>query len=340
MDSITQAVLGAGVAAFIAPKEFRKRALLAGAILGTLPDLDILIHHSNDLDRFVEHRGFSHSLFVLSILPLALMPLFARFFKNISKARLYFLIGLPLITHPLLDSLTSYGTQLFYPLKTTPIFISSIFIVDFLYTSWLLIGVFFYLYSEKFRWINSLALFISCAYLVFGLSMQQVAKNQLIKAYPESKKNDWFVGALTASPFCWHGVLVKEDLYIETAFNIFNPSFMPAQTYEIIKKSDYPKSPALEKLLWFNPKSVLRQKGEQLLTSDLRMGEFGYYNFEFIIKPDKKAGQGLGWGKKDKWQVKFQNKAYDEYEKRMSEEKQNMLKQKLNQFGRCLKGGI
>jgi len=42
MDSLTQIVLGGAVAAAIAPAGHRRAALLAGAALGTLPDLDAL----------------------------------------------------------------------------------------------------------------------------------------------------------------------------------------------------------------------------------------------------------------------------------------------------------
>ena len=42
MDSLTQIVLGGAVAAAIAPPGHRRAALLAGAALGTLPDLDAL----------------------------------------------------------------------------------------------------------------------------------------------------------------------------------------------------------------------------------------------------------------------------------------------------------
>ena len=40
MDSLTQIVLGASVAAAVVPAAHRRAALLAGAALGTLPDLD------------------------------------------------------------------------------------------------------------------------------------------------------------------------------------------------------------------------------------------------------------------------------------------------------------
>ncbi|PIE44550.1 MAG: hypothetical protein CSA45_06465 [Gammaproteobacteria bacterium] len=61
MDSITQVLLGSAVAAGVAPKGYRKRAMLTGAVLGTLPDLDVFMHYASDVDNFTHHRGFSHS---------------------------------------------------------------------------------------------------------------------------------------------------------------------------------------------------------------------------------------------------------------------------------------
>ena len=55
MDSLSQIVLGGALAAAIAPAGHRRAALLAGAALGTLPDLDSLViplltELSNEID--------------------------------------------------------------------------------------------------------------------------------------------------------------------------------------------------------------------------------------------------------------------------------------------------
>ena len=42
MDSLTQIALGSAVAALIAPARHRRAALIAGGVLGTLPDLDVI----------------------------------------------------------------------------------------------------------------------------------------------------------------------------------------------------------------------------------------------------------------------------------------------------------
>ena len=63
MDSITQFVLGAAVGQVILGKEAKNKALLWGAVAGTIPDLDIIPGQFVDtVTRLEMHRGFSHSL--------------------------------------------------------------------------------------------------------------------------------------------------------------------------------------------------------------------------------------------------------------------------------------
>ena len=71
MDSLSQAVLGASVGGAVLARPLGRRALLGGALLGTLPDLDVLIDYGDAVANFTEHRGFSHSLLVL--LPVSLL---------------------------------------------------------------------------------------------------------------------------------------------------------------------------------------------------------------------------------------------------------------------------
>ena len=50
--------------AVIGQKVGPRRAALTGAILGTLPDLDVFLAPDDPIDAFVQHRGWSHSLLV------------------------------------------------------------------------------------------------------------------------------------------------------------------------------------------------------------------------------------------------------------------------------------
>ena len=65
MDSITQIVLGAACGEAVLGKKIGNKALLFGAIGGTIPDLDVFTSrwlYSNEIDIMAAHRGFSHSI--------------------------------------------------------------------------------------------------------------------------------------------------------------------------------------------------------------------------------------------------------------------------------------
>ena len=143
MDSITQALLGASVQASLLGRWQGRKALLYGAMLGTLPDLDVVINYGDAVANMTYHRGFSHSLFVLSLVAVVLTWLARRIrpHPDYSAMRLFLTLWLVLITHVTLDAFTSYGTQLFWPLQTTPVAWSSVFIIDPLYSVPLLLGV-------------------------------------------------------------------------------------------------------------------------------------------------------------------------------------------------------
>ena len=71
MDSLTQVVLGSTVAALAVPAKHRRAALVVGAVLGTVPDLDVLwfgLAGSDAVTTVTWHRGPSHALLVLAAL--------------------------------------------------------------------------------------------------------------------------------------------------------------------------------------------------------------------------------------------------------------------------------
>lgn len=135
--------LGACVTAACVPRGHRRKALIAGAMLGTLPDLDVFIDFGDVVRNFTYHRGFSHSLLVLPGVAALIWLALRRWWAPVREAPRHWLlaISLALLTHPLLDAHTAYGTQLFWPLAFTPTSWSTIFIIDPLYTLPLLVGV-------------------------------------------------------------------------------------------------------------------------------------------------------------------------------------------------------
>lgn len=64
MDSLTQIVLGAAVGEVVLGKRLGNRAMLWGAIAGTIPDLDVMVGSifMSKIDSLAFHRGISHSI--------------------------------------------------------------------------------------------------------------------------------------------------------------------------------------------------------------------------------------------------------------------------------------
>ena len=65
MDSLTQIVLGAACGEAALGKKIGNKALLFGAIGGTIPDLDVFVgswFYGNEIDAMAFHRGFMHSI--------------------------------------------------------------------------------------------------------------------------------------------------------------------------------------------------------------------------------------------------------------------------------------
>ncbi|MBM72105.1 MAG: hypothetical protein CL847_04920 [Crocinitomicaceae bacterium] len=64
MDSLSQITLGASVGEVILGKKIGNRAMVWGAVAGTIPDLDVIGNYfMTDLQGLLLHRGITHSLF-------------------------------------------------------------------------------------------------------------------------------------------------------------------------------------------------------------------------------------------------------------------------------------
>ncbi|MCG8360225.1 MAG: metal-dependent hydrolase, partial [Kiloniellales bacterium] len=123
MDSLTQLALGAGVGlAVLGPRVGPRRAALVGAVLGTLPDLDVVVPFDDPVDDFTLHRGPSHSLFVHAVVTPLFGEALMRLFKDLRGERLRAYLGVYLCfaTHALIDAATIYGTRIFWPLWPEP----------------------------------------------------------------------------------------------------------------------------------------------------------------------------------------------------------------------------
>lgn len=191
MDSLTQATLGAAVGEAVLGKKTGNKAAVIGAIIGTIPDLDVLlVPFFNEFQKISLHRGYSHSILfcLLGAFLFAYVLSKIKFTREVSFSRLWLFSFLALFTHILLDAFTSYGTQLFLPFTDWRVSFDSISIIDPFYTVPLLIGVlisvFYFRKTDEKRGLpNTIGLIVSSLYLLFTLAnkqhIEQVFNSQL-----------------------------------------------------------------------------------------------------------------------------------------------------------------
>ena len=191
MDSITQATLGAAVGHICWQDRLGRKALIAGAMLGTLPDLDVLIYpFLDEVQRLYWHRGESHSVWFLLLGSIGIGWLLSRHYRAKQFEVLQTTTGVFLIlsTHVLIDLFNVYGTQLLAPISSKGFALNNMFIIDPLFTLPLLFGVIgAYLVKQQavaYR-INQIGLLLATLYAVWSLSAQSIADHKFRMALAE-----------------------------------------------------------------------------------------------------------------------------------------------------------
>ena len=187
MDSITHIVLGATIGEALAGRKLGKKALLLGAIVQSLPDIDFVASFWLDASRDVWfHRGITHSfLFVLLVTPL-LTLIAQRVFRpsgagivgsgaapQMSTKDWLIFFGLQLFVHIFIDAFNAYGTGWFEPFSHVRISFHVLFVADPFYSCWLAISFLALLILKKDnparkKWVR-FGLLLSSVYLCYCL---------------------------------------------------------------------------------------------------------------------------------------------------------------------------
>lgn len=222
MDPVTQGVVGAVFAQTQGPKASLAKAAVIGALAGMAADLDILIRSSTDPLLVLDyHRQFSHSIFFIPVgallCSLLFYPLFARrWHLSFRQTYSWSLIGYA--THGILDTCTTYGTMLFWPLSYTRYSFDIVSVVDPLFTVPLLIAL---IATTKYRSRRYLSWGMVWAglYLAVGFIQHERAVN-LGAEVAESRGHEWLriqVKPSFANLAVWKVIYETEDRYFVTA---------------------------------------------------------------------------------------------------------------------------
>ena len=304
MDSFTQIVLGAAVAAAVAPQQHRRGALLAGGGVGTLAALDVLplnLITDDPVARMTWHRSWSHSLIVLPFVAWAIWAWFRSRGGRVAQSptRWFWAMQAALLTHPLLDAFTVYGTQLLWPLPMQPVMWSSVFIIDPLYTVWLLLACLVAWFARERRVAQpALVLGLALSSLYLGLSM--LAKQQVERVAERTLAAQGLADAPRFSvpmPFnilLWRVVAMTPDGFVEGERSLVadgGAMRLRHHASDVVAMEQVRDLPAVQRLHWFNRGFMKAQAREgELVVSDLRMGAEPDYSFRFAVARKEDGG--------------------------------------------------
>jgi inner membrane protein len=214
MDCITHTLTGGVIARAVDDEKVGNWGTIAGLVTGFFPDTDFVLGLFNHQFYLEHHRDFTHSLI--------LIPFYALFFSwifvKISKRNhfwSFYKICLPvLVSHVLLDLLTSYGTMIFSPLFEHRFAWDLIFIIDVIFS-----GIIFFplllsfFWKRKAQWICRGSLAGLTIYILFCW-IQHGRAIELTRSFARSVNEEIVQMASMPqplSPFRWANYIETKD---------------------------------------------------------------------------------------------------------------------------------
>lgn len=381
MDSLTQIVLGAAMGEAVAGRKIGNKAMVWGAVAGTIPDLDVFVGPIlgwSPEASLAFHRGISHSILFAVLVPLllawytswlygnehhkkisikaltgtggALFLLFSAgilnfiafqikgglnipvliltigivgwliyflFKKNVLRnqpdvqmtfGRWYLLFFLAVLTHPILDSCTGYGTQLFQPFSDMRVAWNNISVADPLYTGPFLI--FILLASTRGKQNRWRSIFSYAGIIYSLIYMGWTLRNKYIVdgvfrdtlAKKELTYTRYITTPTILNNVLWHCIAEGDGEYYDGQYSLLDKK--KEVNIQVIKKNEHyiknKEDKRIKIIEWFTDDyyNVLKLEGDTIQINDLRYGPYtagdtedpNNYIFPFLLYPDAETG--------------------------------------------------
>ncbi|MBW2459403.1 MAG: metal-dependent hydrolase [Deltaproteobacteria bacterium] len=312
MDTFTQAALGATIAQAGFGKQLGRRAVWIGAVCGALPDADIISAAFGPWASMVHHRGMTHSLIFAAVAAPLLGWIAWRWLdrgdlaassaagdsappgsltagrgtRSGTKWQWTQLAFWALVTHPLLDIFTSYGTQFLWPFSDHRLALDAIPIIDPIYTltliGALILGRVYRKRAKVGRWVATAALVVTTGYLGLGYVESQQAQ----RLAAEQLRDQGFEPVhLRAQPsmLVWMWRVVARNANGDLRIGVVSSYAPTPMTFVSVDRPDEPlveralDSPQGRLLQWFSDGMIgarLERRGEatRVVLEDQRYG--------------------------------------------------------------------
>lgn len=270
-----------------------------GAVVGTLPDLDALIDHGDPVRNMTLHLAETHALLWLALATPLVAAAIAALHRDLAHYRRWHLaVGLTLLTHPLLDAMTVYGTRLALPFYDTPMGVGSIFIIDPLYTLPLLVAlvVAFRGPPQRAGRAATWGIALSSVYLLWGVvAQQQVRAVALDSLRAQGLMHEQLLVTPTAfNSLLWRVVALTPNGYHKGFRSLLDDE--PQMVFDTFPRgmSRYPglaTHDPVQRLAAFSHGFFdLVERDGKVLIRDLRMGQAPFYFFSFVVATEGPDG--------------------------------------------------
>lgn len=269
MDSLTQIVLGAACGEIALGRKIGNKAILFGAIGGTIPDLDVILGNlffNNQIDQTAFHRGFMHSIVFAIIASLVIGFIFFELYNT--KARKgtttikdwIWLFFLSIFTHPILDSFTPYGTQLFLPFSNYRVAFNTISVVDLVYTFpflFCMVATMFFKRSNprRIKWAKA-GIYISSVYMILTIANKLYIDTVFEKSFKEAHIpfKRFSAQPTIGNNILWYSVAESENNYHVGFYSLLDSNNRMDTIYTITKNHELLDihHPDIKTLRWFS----------------------------------------------------------------------------------------
>jgi len=220
MDTLTHALSGVLAARATHPRDARISVAArvgAGFLACAFPDADVVLSYVSPITYLTQHRGVTHSIFLLPAWALVLAWLFAKIHRDSQVSwRDYFgVCALALGLHIAGDLITSFGTMIYAPFSDARVAWSTTFIIDLWLTGIIVAGL-----AAAWAWPRTrVPALVGLAVLAGYIGLQAVQHERAIgfgERYAETHGFDSAqVSAIPrpVSPFNWMVMVTEGDRY-------------------------------------------------------------------------------------------------------------------------------
>lgn len=285
--------MGAAVGELMLGKKLGNKAQLLGAIAGTIPDLDVFLNFlgHTELEKLTIHRGYSHALFTHLLLALPFAWATYRLFKRkISYGKWYMFWLLGFVTHVLLDSFTTYGTQLLLPFTNYLVGFNNIAVVDVFWTfpfmGLLMVCLFIKRENPRRMKFAIASMSYAVAYMLFTF----VNKYNVHTRMAESLKEHHIqVDEIATSPnffhnFLWSGIAMTHDTIYFSEYSLLQKEDeieWVAVPRHLELTENHPAQKEISVIKWFSQdKYLAEQEGDTLKVYVAKWGRMDFRESE------------------------------------------------------------